>query len=49
MFNDPVTLSGGDHGGDVVEGEGWAQGEVKQFGQHLYRRDNGQAVFVGAK
>jgi hypothetical protein len=44
---DPVTLSGGNAGGEIVEGDGWPMGETREFAQHLYRRDGKIAVFVG--
>ncbi|WP_293862521.1 hypothetical protein [uncultured Alsobacter sp.] len=44
---DQVTLSGGDLGGEVVEGEGWAEGERRDFNGFLYERRGDQAVFVG--
>lgn len=46
-MNDPVELSGGDNGGQTVEGQGWAEGTVRQFGDGFYRRVGAQGVFVG--
>ena len=46
-MSDPVELSGGDKGGEVVEGQGWADGSVRQFGNGFYRRVGAQGVFVG--
>jgi hypothetical protein len=42
-----VTLSGGQHGGDEVDGTGWANGDVRDISGFLYRREGDQAVFVG--
>jgi len=47
MIQDPVTLSGGDHGGDVVEGQGWPEGEERELDHGIYRRVGAQAVFLG--
>lgn len=46
-MNDPVELSGGPKGGETVEGQGWAEGSIRQFGNAYYRRVGAQAVFVG--
>jgi hypothetical protein len=42
-----VSLSGGEHGGQEVDGTGWADGEVRDFSGWLYRRQGDQAVFIG--
>lgn len=43
-----VTLSGGDMGGEVVDGTGWPINEIKEFGTLMYRRvSETQAVFAG--
>jgi len=46
-MTDPVTLSGGPKGGDIVEGQGWADGTIRQFDNAFYRRVGALAVFVG--
>lgn len=46
-MQDPVTLSGGDAGGEIVEGKDWLEGETRQFGGGLYRRAGAQGIFVG--
>lgn len=46
-MSDPVTLSGGDLGGEIVEGTGWAEGEVIDLNGLNYRRVGSIAVFVG--
>ena len=37
-FKDPVFLSGGDKGGEVVEGDGWKVDEERIFDKLIYRR-----------
>jgi hypothetical protein len=47
-FIEPVNLSGGELGGTVVEGQGWAPGTERTFGGIKYRRDYvDMAVFTG--
>ena len=46
-MTDPVELSGGDRGGEIVEGQGWAEGEARDVDGLVYRRSGAQAVFVG--
>jgi hypothetical protein len=47
-FNEPVNLSGGDLGGTVVEGQGWAPGIERTFDGIKYRRDYADmAIFTG--
>lgn len=46
-MTDPVILSGGDAGGEIVEGDGWPMGETRDVGGCLYRRDGDFAIFVG--
>lgn len=55
MFKEAVELSGGDLGGQLVEGDGWKIGEDKQIdAEHIYRKLHnmdekgcGVAIFVG--
>lgn len=47
MLQDPVTLTGGDSGGEIVEGADWPDGEVRAFSGGTYRRAGAQGVFVG--
>ena len=44
---DPVELSGGEKGGEVVEGQAWGEGETRDFDGLRYRRVGGQAVYAG--
>jgi hypothetical protein len=37
---DPVTLSGGVFGGEIVEGDGWIAGEEKTFTTEDHKRVN---------
>lgn len=43
-----VTLSGGNLGGQEVDGSGWEVGEERQFSGLVYRRvSDTQAIYVG--
>jgi hypothetical protein len=48
-MTEPVNLSGGERGGEVVEGAGWPMGEERTFGGFKYRRDYiDMAIYTGA-
>jgi len=43
-----ISLSGGDLGGQEVDGANWAIGDEKQFGAYRYKRiSETLAVYVG--
>lgn len=56
-IKDPVQLSGGDLGGQIVDGSKWKINSEKEFQGYVYRRleDDGEAltsdkaVYVGKK